>query len=97
MRHSDGGGVQCPSIRYTEPLSETGIGLSLASVGDSDDSGLADTVNGLYGTEVVPRRVPGGALKPGNSPNPNGSTGRLTGKKQSSEKLVRFETAGASC
>ena len=55
--HSDRG-VQYVSIRYTERLAEAGIEPSVGSVGDSYDNALAETINGLYKTEVIHRCGP---------------------------------------
>ena len=52
VHHSDRG-VQYLSIRYTERLAEAGIEGSVGSVGDSYDNALAETINGLYKTEVI--------------------------------------------
>jgi putative transposase len=52
VHHSDRG-VQYLSIRYTERLSEAGIEPSVGSRGDSYDNALAETVIGLYKTEVI--------------------------------------------
>ena len=52
IHHSDRG-VQYLSIRYTERLAEAGIEPSVGSVGDSYDNALAETVIGLYKTEVI--------------------------------------------
>jgi transposase InsO family protein len=57
VHHSDRG-VQYLSIRYTERLAEAGIEPSVGSVGDSYDNALAETVIGLYKTEVIRRRGP---------------------------------------
>ena len=57
MHHSDRG-VQYLSIRYTERLAEAGIERSVGSVGDSYDNALAETVIGLFKTEVIRRRGP---------------------------------------
>jgi len=46
------------SIRYTERLAEANIDSSVGSVGDSYDNALAETINGLYKTEVIRRRGP---------------------------------------
>ena len=46
------------SITYTERLAEAGIEPSVGRVGDSYDNALAETVNGLYKTEVIRRRGP---------------------------------------
>ncbi|MCB2229854.1 IS3 family transposase [bacterium] len=55
--HSDRG-VQYLSLRYTERLAEAGIEPSVGSVGDSYDNALAESVIGLYKTEVSRRRGP---------------------------------------
>ena len=49
---------QYVSINYTERLAEAGIEPSVGSVGDSYDNALAETINGLYKTEVIHRRGP---------------------------------------
>ena len=57
VHHSDRGG-QYLSIRYTERLAEAGMEPSVGSVGDSYDNALAESVIGLFKTEVVRRRGP---------------------------------------
>jgi putative transposase len=57
VHHSDRG-VQYLSIRYTERLAEAGIEPSVGSKGDSYDNALAETVIGLFKTEVIRRRGP---------------------------------------
>ena len=57
VHHSDRG-VQYVSIRYTERLAEAGIEPSVGTVGDSYDNALAETINGLYKTEVIRKRGP---------------------------------------
>lgn len=57
VHHSDRG-VQYLSIRYTERLVEAGIEPSVGSTGDSYDNALAESVIGLYKTEVIRRRGP---------------------------------------
>ena len=57
IHHSDRG-CQYLSIRYTERLAEAGVSASVGSVGDSYDNALAETINGLYKTEVIRRRGP---------------------------------------
>ena len=57
VHHSDRG-TQYLSIRYTERLAEAGIERSVGSVGDSYDNALAETVIGLFKTEVIRRRGP---------------------------------------
>lgn len=62
VRHSDRG-VQYLSIRYTDRLAQAGIEPSVGSVGDSYDNALAETVIGLFKTEVVHRRGPWRSLE----------------------------------
>ena len=57
IHHSDRG-VQYVSIKYAERLAEAGIEPSVGSVGDSYDNALAESVIGLFKTEVVHRRGP---------------------------------------
>jgi putative transposase len=57
VHHSDRG-AQYVSIRYTERLGEAGIEPSVGSRGDSYDNALAETINGLYKTELIHRRAP---------------------------------------
>ena len=57
IHHSDRGS-QYLSIRYSERLAEAGIESSVGSVGDSYDNALAETINGLYKTEVIRKRGP---------------------------------------
>ena len=55
VHHSDRG-IQYLSIRYTDRLADAGIDPSVGSVGDSYDNALAESVIGLYKTEVIRRR-----------------------------------------
>ena len=57
IHHSDRG-VQYVSIKYTERLAKAKIEPSVGSVGDSYDNALAETVIGLFKTEVIHRRGP---------------------------------------
>jgi len=57
IHHSDRG-VQYLSIRYTERLAEAGVAASVGSKGDSYDNALAESVNGLFKTEVIYRKGP---------------------------------------
>jgi len=57
VHHSDHGS-QYLSIRYSERLAEAGAEPSVGSVGDSYDNALAETIIGLYKTEVIHRRGP---------------------------------------
>ena len=57
IHHSDRGG-QYLSIRYAQRLQDAGIEPSVGSVGDSYDNALAETINGLYKTEVIRQQGP---------------------------------------
>ena len=57
IHHSDRG-VQYLSLRYTERLAHRGIAPSVGSVGDSYDNALAESIIGLYKTELIARRGP---------------------------------------
>jgi putative transposase len=58
MTHHSDHGSQYLSIRYTERLAEAGVEASVGSVGDSYDNALAETVMGLFKTEVIYARGP---------------------------------------
>ena len=57
IHHSDRGS-QYLSIRYTERLADAGINASVGTTGDSYDNALAETIIGLYKTEVIHHRGP---------------------------------------
>jgi putative transposase len=57
VHHTDRGS-QYTSIRFTERLSEAGIQPSVGAVGSSYDNALAETINGLYKTELIKPRKP---------------------------------------
>jgi transposase InsO family protein len=57
VHHSDRGS-QYLSIRYTERLTDAGAQPSVGSRGDSYDNALAETIIGLYKTELIHRRGP---------------------------------------
>ena len=57
VHHSDHG-VQYLAIRYTERLVDEGAVTSVGSKGDSFDNALAETVNGLYKTELIRAQGP---------------------------------------
>jgi transposase InsO family protein len=50
--------AQYLSIRYTERLTEMGIDPSVGSTGDSYDNAMAETIIGLFKTEVIHARGP---------------------------------------
>ena len=57
IHHSDRGS-QYLSIRYSERLAEANISASVGSVGDSYDNALAETIIGLFKTEIIRRCGP---------------------------------------
>jgi len=57
VHHSDAGS-QYTSIRYTERLAEAGAKPSIGSVGDSYDNAMAESVIGLFKTELIRRHGP---------------------------------------
>jgi putative transposase len=61
VHHSDRG-VQYLAIRYTQRLGAAGAVSSVGSVGDSYDNALAESVIGLYKTELVRPHGPWRAL-----------------------------------
>lgn len=52
IHHSDRD-VQYLSIRYTSRVTDSGISASVGTTSDSYDNALAETVNGLYKSEVI--------------------------------------------
>jgi putative transposase len=57
VHHSDRGS-QYLAIRYSDRLAEAGVIASVGSKGDSYDNALAETINGLYKTELVFNKGP---------------------------------------
>jgi putative transposase len=57
VHHSDRG-TQYLSMRYSDRLADAGIAPSVGSRGDSYDNALAESVIGLFKTEVIHRRGP---------------------------------------
>ena len=57
VHHSDRGS-QYVSMRYTERLTTAGVAPSVGSAGDAYDNALAESVIGLFKTEVIHRRGP---------------------------------------
>jgi len=66
---------QYTAIRYTERLAEANIAASVGSVGSSYDNALAETINGLYKTELIKPRGPWRTLDLVEIAPPNRSTG----------------------
>jgi putative transposase len=56
--HHNDRGSQYTSIAFTDRLIEAGIDASIGSTGDSYDNALAETINGLYKTELIKPRGP---------------------------------------
>ena len=50
--------AQYTSIRYSERLAEAGAKPSIGSVGDSYDNAMAESVIGLFKTELIRRHGP---------------------------------------
>jgi putative transposase len=57
IHHSDRGS-QYTSIAFTERLIDAGVDSSVGSVGDAYDNALAETVIGLFKTELIRRQGP---------------------------------------
>jgi putative transposase len=57
VHHSDRG-TQYLSMRYTDRLTQAGIEPSVGSRGDSYDNALAESIIGLFKTEVIQRKGP---------------------------------------
>lgn len=73
IHHSDRG-CQYLSIRYTQRLNEAGVEPSVGSTGDSFDNAMAESVIGLFKTEVIHHR--GGAIStPSSTPLSTGWLG----------------------
>jgi putative transposase len=51
--HHNDAGSQYTSVRFTERLVEAGISASIGTVGDAHDNSLAESINGLYKTELI--------------------------------------------
>ena len=84
VHHGDRGS-QYLSIRYTERLAQAGIEQLVGSVGDSYDNALAESIIGLYKTEVIRPRGPWRGLERVEFATLSGSTGStIGGSSQSS-------------
>jgi putative transposase len=69
---------QYTSIAFTERLRDAGIDASIGATGDSYDNALAETINGLFKTELIKAEVRGAPPTMSRSPPWNGSTGSTT-------------------
>ena len=59
---------QYTSIAFTERLADAGVGRSVGTVGDAYDNALAESVIGLYKTELISPRGPGAPSTRSSSP-----------------------------
>jgi transposase InsO family protein len=78
LKHHSDRGVQYLSIRYPERLALAGIEPPVGSRGDSYDNALAETIIGLYKTELIYPGGPGAASRMSRSPPSCGSGGSTT-------------------
>ncbi len=62
VHHGDRG-AQYLAMRYTDRLAEAGIAPSVGSQGDAYDNALAESVIGLFKTEVIRRKGPWRSLE----------------------------------
>ena len=82
--------AQYVSVKYTERLAEAGIKPSVGSVCNSYDNALAESVIGLFKTEVIPRKGGCRAVStPSSSPPWNGSTGSIINAYSSRSETSR--------
>jgi transposase InsO family protein len=58
LEHHSDRGSHYLTIRYTERLADAGIEASVGSRGDSYDNTLAESVIGLFKTELIRRQRP---------------------------------------
>jgi putative transposase len=81
--HHHDAGSQYTSIAFTERLAAAGVQSSVGSVGDAYDNAydnaLAESVIGLFKTELVKPRGPGAPLSRSRSRPSNTPTGTTTG------------------
>ena len=59
VHHSDAGS-QYTALAFTEQLAEAGIAGSIGTVGDALDNALMESTIGLYKSELIAPRRPGG-------------------------------------
>jgi putative transposase len=94
VHHSDRAS-QSLSVRYPQRLADAGAVTSVGSRGDSFDHALAETIIGLYKTELIRRRGPWKVLMRSSRPPWSGSTGSTTAGSWSHQPLppAEFEAA----
>ena len=74
IHHSDAGSEYL-SIRYGAELAKAGIAPSVGTAGDSYDNALAESIIGLYKTEVIDHLGPWETPPRSRRPPPNGPAG----------------------
>ena len=77
VHHTDRGS-QYTSIRFSERLAEASIQPSVGAVGSSYDNALAETINGLYKTELIKPGKPWRTIEEVELATAGGSTGSTT-------------------
>lgn len=77
VHHSDRGS-QYGALAMTDRLLSAGIDPSVGATGSSYDNALAETINGLYKTELIKRRRPWKTLEQVEIATWSGSTGSTT-------------------
>ena len=88
VHHTDRGS-QYTSIRFTERLAEAGIQPSVGAVGSSYDNALAETINGLYKTELIKPGKPWRSIEDVELAPHDGSTGTTTAASTSTAAMSR--------
>ena len=78
VHHTDAGS-QYTSIAFAERLAAAGVSGSVGTVGDAYDNALAESVIGLFKTELVKPRGPCAPPSRSSSPPSSTSTGSTTG------------------
>lgn len=58
LTHHGDRGSQYLSLRYSQRLADTSVAASVGSSGDALDNALAETINGLYKTELIKKDGP---------------------------------------
>ena len=58
LTHHGDRGSQYLSLHYSQRLLEAGVAASVGSTGDGYDNALAETINGLYKTELIKHQGP---------------------------------------
>ena len=56
--HHNDAGSQYTSVRFTDRLIEESIDASIGVIGDAHDNSLAESINGLYKTELIKPQRP---------------------------------------